>query len=68
MSGECPKCETNVTNVRLEGVTLQNKSMDKFKGIKYLCPFCKTILGVSFDPFALKADTVSEIVHQLKGR
>ena len=34
-------------------------------GLSLLCPYCKTVLGASIDPIALKTDIVKEIT---KGR
>jgi hypothetical protein len=64
--GKCPKCEKIVHNVIIDGVTAKEfLSTEGWKGITYLCPHCKTILGVQIDPIAIKTDTVNAVVDLL---
>jgi len=67
MAGKCPKCEQVITRVGVTGVTA-DAGFDRVKwnGLAYTCSHCQTILSVGIDPVALKADTVSETVAQLK--
>jgi hypothetical protein len=61
--GICPYCKTIVTNVTLGEVNVDQQ----WRGIKYSCPSCQCILGVSIDPVALKNDIVAEILHAPSG-
>jgi hypothetical protein len=62
--GKCPKCDSAVTTVELEKVTLQ-AGLNIWNGISYVCPSCRYVLSVGFDPAALQGDIVSEIVEKL---
>lgn len=60
-SGKCPTCEAPVTSVAIEEVDVTVSSLAHGRGLSYLCPCCRTVLSVSFDPLALKADLVAEL-------
>lgn len=60
MSGKCPKCESSITSVKIDGVTAKSGSLS-WKAITYLCPYCSTILSVQIDPIAVKNDIVKEL-------
>ena len=66
MAGKCPKCDRRVSNVEVEDVEVKVGFQPKWHGVSFVCPYCKTILGVGIDPISLKADTVSEVVEKLK--
>jgi hypothetical protein len=61
MSGNCPKCGTNITKALAKPIKLEG-SQRSLKGVSYVCPSCSSILSVEADPFSL----VAEIVAQLK--
>ena len=64
--GKCPKCERAVSSVVIDGVSASEfLGSSSWKGISYLCPHCKTILGVQIDPIAVKTDTVNAVVEIL---
>jgi hypothetical protein len=65
MSGKCPKCENIVASVVIDDVNV-SAGTNSWRGITYLCPSCRTILGVGIDPIALKADTVREVLRGLR--
>jgi hypothetical protein len=72
-SGKCPKCEKLVIRAVLDGIDLGQIAGPTYRGFTILCPHCKTILGTGFDPIALKADVVQQILealaaHRMKGR
>ena len=65
MAGNCPnpQCERRISNTVAESADVV-VGFNRFRGLIYLCPGCRTVLGAGIDPFALKADIVKEI----KGR
>ena len=64
--GNCPKCEKALNSVTIEDVNFVVDFETKWRGISYLCPYCKTILSVGIDPIALKTDTISDVVKALR--
>ncbi|OWQ90818.1 hypothetical protein CDN99_11665 [Roseateles aquatilis] len=60
MHGKCPKCETLITNLRMDtlqaGVGMFPKKT--WNAVTYCCPSCSTVLGAGIDPVALKTDEV----------
>lgn len=66
-TGKCPKCDEVAHNVYFEDIIIKRPmSMSGgLNGISYLCPKCRTILGVAIDPIALKADIVREVCEAL---
>lgn len=65
-TGKCPKCETTVSNVTVEEVTVDVVFAPTWRGVSYVCPHCRTVLGVQIDPVALKTDIVEEIISRLR--
>ena len=61
-AGNCPnpKCERRLTSASVEPMTIKSSSRS-WKGVQYLCPYCRVILSVGIDQLALKADIVSEV-------
>ena len=66
-SGQCPKCGKIPSSVNAETITVSANITTQWNGVSYVCPFCRTILGGSIDPVALKADLRDEIA-QILGR
>lgn len=66
--GKCPKCENLVTRINLHGVQASVPFGTVWNSITYNCPSCNTVLGVSIDPIAIKADIVAEILKGKGGR
>ncbi len=65
-TGACPKCERKVSHANLDQITLGDKITGPLhRGVSMICPNCKTVLGVAFDPIALKADIVDEVLEGL---
>lgn len=65
MSGTCPKCDGPVEYVTLEHISVTTPGT-RWHGVSYLCPNCRTVLGVGIDPFALKADVVDEVLDGIR--
>ncbi len=59
-SGTCPKCEHTITRAVAKPMPIEASGV-QWQGIVYKCPDCEAVLGVSVDPFALKAEIVREI-------
>jgi uncharacterized protein YlaI len=60
--GKCPKCETVITDVIGEDITISKK----LRGFTYQCPKCNTILGVQMNSLALNKDLETNIVKAIK--
>jgi hypothetical protein len=64
-TGKCPKCESIVTRVNLESLDVYVGMQNQWKGVSYLCPYCRTVLCVGIDPVALKIDTANDLLKAL---
>ena len=64
-TGICPKCEKMITNVNIEEIPIHLNFQPVWKGVSFLCPYCRSILGVGIDPVALKTDLRNEILDAL---
>jgi len=67
-TGTCPKCDKVVTSVSIEDVDVRVGFETRWRGISYVCPSCKAVLGVAIDPVALKTDIISGVVKELRGK
>jgi hypothetical protein len=65
-SGKCPSCEKPVSHVKVENIQFTAGPYEPYVGVSYLCPDCRTVLGVGIDPLALNADVVSRLVAALR--
>ena len=68
-SGKCPSCGKIPHRVLIQSVDIGTITESHYKGVMYVCPNiqCQSILGVSIDPIALKADTISQVAKKLRG-
>lgn len=67
-TGKCPKCGEVVRRALFDEIDVSQSpgvGGPTYRGYTVLCPSCKTVLGAGFDPLALKADTVREILTAL---
>jgi hypothetical protein len=64
-TGLCPGCQEIVTHLEVEAINAQKMLNGSWNAISFLCPLCRTILGVQIDPVALQVDTVNEILEAL---
>jgi hypothetical protein len=64
-TGTCPKCQEKLFHVTIEDMDIKRGFQSAWRGVSYLCPKCKTILGVGIDPVALQEDTVKEVLKGL---
>jgi hypothetical protein len=62
--GTCPKCDKPVKFAQVESVVLVS-GIDTWNGISYVCQSCHCVLGIGFDPSALREDIVSAVVERL---
>jgi hypothetical protein len=63
--GKYPKCEKFVERVIIETISVEKDPQNKWKGVSFLCPKCKTVLSVSIDPIAIKTDIVNAIQRSI---
>jgi len=64
VKAKCPKCDKMLSSVRLQAIRLDG-THHYWKGLSYLCPLCGAVLNVGYDPIALQADTVSDVVREV---
>ena len=66
-TGKCSNtdCRKTITVVQAEKIDVMVGFNLVWVGLSLICPYCKTVLGASIDPIALKTDIVKEIT---KGR
>lgn len=57
-TGKCPHCKKTLHHVELETPPIHQGfgGQVKWKGVSYICPFCKMILSVSIDPTVIAAE------------
>ena len=68
-TGKCPGCGQVAFTVNVERINISSGPAGAtWVGVSYVCPNpqCRTLLGVSIDPVALKTDIVREIGKKLK--
>jgi predicted RNA-binding Zn-ribbon protein involved in translation (DUF1610 family) len=66
--GKCPSCGTVLLTVNCAEVTVNVLMGKSWKGVKYFCPSCGSILSVAIDPIAIRTDIVEQIVNALARR
>ena len=49
-SGVCPGCRKALTHVRIEEVRFCIGNDPDGKGLSFICPECRVVISVSFDP------------------
>lgn len=64
-TGKCPKCDKIPASMVAEPIDAHVPGGKTYKGVNYLCPYCRAILGSGLDPLALKADTIAGVVKKL---
>jgi hypothetical protein len=69
-NGLCPNtaCGKRLSNVSVEDIDISHGFSRTWRGVSYVCPHCKTILGIGIDPVALKTDTINGVVKALRGK
>lgn len=60
-TGKCPKCDGLPTSILAESINISVNFQPKWKGVAFLCPYCRAILGTGIDPLAIKADIIAAI-------
>ena len=67
-TGKCPnsECQKPITNVLAERIRVTGIGQPTWTGLSLLCPSCRTVLGASIDPIAVKADIVNEITSAFR--
>ena len=61
----CPKCNASIQSAKYEGINLTQGLRASYAGVALVCPQCQVVLGVQFDPLALKNDLVQELFDAL---
>jgi len=65
MIGKCPKCEKELTALKMVNV-IGNLESNAWDCIVYSCPNCFVILSVGIDPEIFKNETAKDVVSILK--
>jgi hypothetical protein len=65
-SGKCPHCEHIIGHAKAESIEIRVGTTDKYKGISYCCPSCRSVLSVSMDPLALNQNLVNRLMQALR--
>ncbi len=60
--GKCPACQKNLLAVNVDSIPIK-QGLKSYKGVSLTCPYCRTIISVSFDPYAM----AEEIKKKIKG-
>lgn len=60
-TGKCPYCNEHLPHVEVEIIPIHETSQKKWKGASLVCPLCRKVLNVSFDPIAVKEKTVNQL-------
>jgi uncharacterized protein with PIN domain len=63
--GKCPKCDTEISEVESEKVSIKSPDGKTWKGAGFRCPRCHVVLGVGVDPLILKGEIVREVLEGL---
>ena len=65
---KCPKCESNISSIKVAPVSLVQQTGGNLKGAAYLCPSCQSVLSVGPDFLAQIDQTVDQLADRLRGR
>jgi hypothetical protein len=68
--GKCPKCEQTIHRALFDEIEIGGAPTGispTYRGYTILCPnpLCRAVLGAGFDPLAIQADTVREVLRGL---
>lgn len=61
----CPKCGVRVTDVDATALDAHIAGK-RLLSVAFSCRACGVVLGVTVDPLAIKADTVTDIVTAIR--
>lgn len=64
MSAKCPKCDRVITKVEAELITVLS-TPNNWKGVAYVCSYCRSAISVQIDPIAIKSDTSNVTVSRV---
>jgi hypothetical protein len=67
MNDNCPKCNAIVAQAFLAKIPVIAPDTI-WKGVRYQCPICNSVLSIGIDPVALKSDLADEIVTRRGSR
>ena len=67
-TGVCPYCKKVIQHVKLENMPIHVDIRVHNQGVSFVCPTCKAILGITYDPFPLVEDIVQGVSKALKGK
>ncbi len=66
MNDNCPKCNAIVAQAFLAKIPVIAPGTT-WRGVRYQCPICNSVLSIGIDPVALNSDLVDGIVTR-RGR
>jgi len=63
ISGTCPKCGKEITRALVKAIPVSTSIIAgiEYRGVSYMCPSCRCVLGISMDPIAEQAELLSKI-------
>ncbi len=64
-NAKCPNCQEVIPNVLIEPIAVQKLLAGSWNGVSFLCPSCRTILGIQPDPISLRQDLVDGVLKAL---
>jgi hypothetical protein len=59
-------CQKIIASATVENIPIRSGVQLSYHGVSYLCPHCRAVLSVSFDPFSMNADGVSRLQKALR--
>ena len=61
-TGKCPHCDHRPLEIIAEAINVTVPGRKgKLRGVNFICPACRGILGSELDPLALQADLVKKL-------
>jgi hypothetical protein len=57
----CPHCDKNIINMNVKGMDAKDGSNKAWKAAAFICPYCKKVLGASFDSLAHTNHIIEEV-------
>jgi predicted RNA-binding Zn-ribbon protein involved in translation (DUF1610 family) len=66
VSAICPHCGENIMNMSVEAMDAKDGPNKTWKAAAFICPYCRKVLGASFDSLAHTNHILEEIKKMLR--